>query len=209
MTRSPDRDRLAVLVHEVRSPVAALGAIAEAYREADASTRRSLAALALAACSGIERIVSDLQVASVVRERVDVGRVAEEAASAAALRGGTVRTEIRPELPEVEADPHRLRQAIDNLIANALTHAPEADVLVAVRSAGTTLTVSVTDRGHGIPFAEQARIFEAGVRLDATRPGSGLGLAIARAIAAAHGGTLAVESTAGQGATFTLSLPLE
>lgn len=205
---TPDRDRLAVLVHEVRSPVAALAAIAEAYREADAATRRTLAALAFAACSGIERIVGELQVDFVFRERVDISRIAEQSATAAALRDGRVRTEIEAELPAVTADPQRLRQAIDNLIANALTHAPDGDVLVTVRSAGTTLTVSVTDSGPGIPVEDQSRIFESGVRLDASLPGSGLGLAISRAIAEAHGGTLGVQSSPGQGSTFTLTLPL-
>jgi signal transduction histidine kinase len=209
MTSPADRDRLAVLVHEVRSPVAALAAIAEAYREAETAARRSLVALALAACSGIERLVSDRRLDSVVRERVDVGRVAEESAAAAVLRGGRVRTEIEPGLPSLEADPQRLRQAIDNLIANALTHAPEGDVLVAAQSDGTTLAVSVTDSGTGIPFEERERIFDAGVRLDAARPGSGLGLAIARSLAAAHGGAVTVESAPGRGATFSLTLPLQ
>jgi signal transduction histidine kinase len=205
---APDRERLAVLVHEVRSPVAALAAIAEAYREAERSARRALVPLALAACAGIERLVTDLEVDSIVREHVDVGRVAEESAAAAELRGARIRTDVESGLPRVSADPQRVRQAIDNLITNALIHAPDGDVLVAVRSAGSTLVVSVADSGPGIPVEEQGRIFEAGVRLDRARPGSGLGLAIVRAIAEAHGGTLGVESIPGRGATFTLSLPL-
>ena len=208
MTSSVDRDRLAVLVHEVRSPVAALAAIAEAYRGADGAARRSLVALALAACSGIGRLINDLQVDSVARERVDVGRVAQEAARAAVLAGGVVRTEIEPALPEVDVDPHRLRQAIDNLLTNALRHAPDGDVLVTVRSDAEALVVSVADAGPGIPADQLGRIFEAGVRLDAARPGSGLGLSIVRSIAEAHGGAVAVESGSGEGATFTIRLPL-
>jgi signal transduction histidine kinase len=203
-----DRERLAVLVHEVRSPVAALAAVAEAYRRADGAARRQLAALAVAACSGIERVVSDSRLDSIVLEAVDVGRLVEEAVAAAALQGGDVRAEIERETQVVAADRLRLRQAIDNLISNALTHAASGGVLVEVRSAKGVLVVFVTDRGPGIPAGEQERIFEAGVRLDAARPGSGLGLALARAIAQAHGGTLTVDSEVGRGATFALTLPL-
>jgi two-component system, OmpR family, sensor histidine kinase SenX3 len=203
-----DRERLAVLVHEVRSPVAALAAVAEAYRRADGAARRQLAALAVAACSGIERVVSDSRLDSIVLEAVDVGRLVEEAVAAAALQGGDVRAEVERETRVAAADRLRLRQAIDNLISNALTHAASGGVLVGVRSAKGVLVVFVTDRGPGIPAGEQERIFEAGVRLDAARPGSGLGLALARAIAQAHGGTLTVDSEVGRGATFALTLPL-
>jgi signal transduction histidine kinase len=204
-----DRDRLAILVHEVRSPVAALVAIGEAFRDAEPPARRTLVPLAIAACAGIERIVSDATVDSVVREPVDVGGLVEERVRAATLRGEDVRVELEPDLPRVDADPQRLRQALDNLISNAVTHAGGQDVIVAARSGDGAVLVSVSDRGPGIPAEEQRRIFEAGVRLDLTRPGSGLGLALARSIAEAHGGALAVDSQPGEGATFTLTLPLE
>lgn len=207
---APDHDRLAILVHEVRSPVAALAAIAQAYRAADLPARRSLAALAVAACSGIERVVSDARIDSVVRERVDVARLVEESVAAAVLRGGNVRAEIERELAPADIDPFRLRQALDNLVSNALTHAATGEaVVVGARSGDGVLVVSVSDRGPGIPAEDRERIFEAGVRLDPARPGSGLGLAVARAIAEAHGGTLGVESGPEGGATFTITLPVE
>ena len=208
MSAGADHDRLAILVHEVRSPVAALAAIAEASPDADSTAQRRLVALAVAACSSIERIVSDAAVTSIEVEQVDVGRLVEECVSSAALAGGRVRVEVEPELPPVVADPLRLRQAIDNLIANARTHAPGGEVVVAARAGDGTAVVSVTDSGPGIPADEQERIFAAGVRLDRTRPGSGLGLAIARTIAEAHGGALEVDSAPGRGATFTLTVPL-
>jgi signal transduction histidine kinase len=208
ISAEPERDRLAVLVHEVRSPVAALSAIAEVYREADRYARRSLVGLALAACSGIDRLLTDLQPASVVRGSLDLGHVVQQSVAAAALRGASIRTEIEPRLPRVSADPNRIRQAVDNLLQNALTHARDGEVVVGVRAVGTTVVVSVSDSGPGIPREEQARIFDAGVRLDEACPGSGLGLAIVRAIAEAHGGTVGVESVPGRGATFTLALPV-
>ena len=67
--------------------------------------------------------------------------------------------------------------------------------------------VAVSDTGSGIPREELARIFELGVRLDSEKAGSGLGLALSRAIVDAHGGTLEVASTPGEGSTFTVVLP--
>ena len=68
--------------------------------------------------------------------------------------------------------------------------------------------MSVSDVGPGIPAIDQERVFEAGVRLDASQPGSGLGLAIVSAIAAAHGGDVTVLSTPSEGTTFTIALPV-
>jgi signal transduction histidine kinase len=211
MTSDADRDRLAILVHEVRSPVAALAAIAETLQEEtlEPAARDELAALAVAASRGIERVVTDATVASVRIEDVDVGRLVRETVAAAALAGGTIRADVAAGLPRLQADPLRLRQALDNLVSNALAHTPsgtEVVVSASSRDDGGVL-LSVTDSGDGIAVADQRRIFDAGVRLNLDRPGAGLGLAVARAIAEAHGGTLTVESAPGEGATFTLTLP--
>jgi two-component system OmpR family sensor kinase len=201
-------DRLAVLAHELRSPVAALVAIAEAFRASDAAQRARLRELAAAACLNIERLVLDASVASVRLERLDVGRIASDAAAGAVLGGALVRVVVDADVPHVSGDPQRLRQALDNLIGNAVGHAPAgSEVLVSVRSAGSRVLLSVADQGEGIPQHELARVFEPGVRLTRARPGSGLGLAIVRAIVDAHGGHVEIDSAAGQGATFTLALP--
>jgi signal transduction histidine kinase len=203
-------DRLAILVHEVRSPVAALSAIAGAYGAADLErpARQELVALVVAACRAIERLVSDVAIASVRLEEVDLGRLIFDVAAAAAVGGARVRAEMATGLPRLRADPLRLRQALDNLVSNALVHAPGGDaVVVRAVAEGGGVVLSVTDAGPGVTAADQETIFDPGTRLDARRPGAGLGLAVARAIAEAHGGTLAVTSTPGQGATFTIALP--
>ena len=210
MTRPEDlaADRLAVLVHEVRSPVAALSTIAEAARADDPQLPR-LVELATAACRTIERLLRDLAAASIELEDVDAGGLVREVAATAELRGARVRAAVQDGLPLLPADRLRLRQALDNLVANALVHAPLGDeVVVGAALEGGRVLLSVSDRGDGIPLGEQARIFERGVRLDDTRPGSGIGLAIAKAIAEAHGGTLSVESEPGTGSTFTIALPV-
>lgn len=206
----PDHDRLAILVHEVRSSVAALAAIAETYPEArhDALARGPLVELALAASRGIERVVTDATVASVRPEDVDIGRLVNETVGAAVLAGGDVRAEVAAGLPLLQADPLRLRQALDNLVSNARIHSGGI-IVVTVRRDSAKVSISVEDDGPGIPKAERERIFEAGVRLDSSHAGTGLGLAVARAIVEAHGGTLTVAPTRGRGAAFILALPLD
>lgn len=210
MTQDAQTEGLAVLVHEVRSPVAALSAIAETFVESsfDEDARRELERLAVAACRGIERIVLDARVASLRIERLEVHDLVRQAAAAAALEGARVEPRIAYGLPSIEGDPQRLRQALDNLVSNAMRHGGSDGVLVvSADSNETSVLLSVADSGAGIPLAEQDRIFERGIRLNEGTAGSGLGLAIARAIAEAHGGTLTVDSAPGRGSTFTISLP--
>ena len=209
MTPSDDlaADRLAILVHEVRSPVAALRTIAEAAR-ADDPGLPTLVELATAACRSIGRLVRDVAAASVELEDVDPGDLVREVVATAELGGARVRALVQDRLPLLRADPSRLRQALDNLVANALVHAPSGDeVIVGAVLDDDRVLLSVADRGEGIPPDDLSRIFEAGIRLDDTRPGSGLGLAITKAIAEAHGGTLSVDSEPGRGSTFTIALP--
>jgi signal transduction histidine kinase len=212
VSREAERDRIALLVHEVRSSVAAIAAITEALTSdrLDEPSTRELVALAIAACRGIERVVGDAALGSVRLEGVDPTRLVRAAVATAALGNARVRAAIAPALPEIEADPQRLRQALDNLIANALTHSSsQSEVVVGARTHAGELVLSVSDAGQGIPVDDQSRIFDPGIRLDMRRPGSGLGLAVARAIAESHGGSLSVESAPGHGATFTIALPLE
>jgi len=204
---NPEIDGLAVLAHEVRSPVAALAAIADAYPAADAATRRRLLDLAGAAVAGLERLLGDAAPASLRRVRFDAGRLAVDAAETASLGGALVVVEAEEGL-ELDGDPDRLRQALDNLIANAVGHSPAGGtVTVTARREGGSVVIAVADCGDGIASDDLSRVFEPGVRCTATRPGSGIGLTVVRAIAEAHGGEVEVTSSPGQGATFRLVLP--
>ena len=107
-------------------------------------------------------------------------------------------------------DAHRVTQAVVQLAANAVAHtAPGVPLELHVARDAATLEISVVDHGGGVPAAQRRRIFERFVRLDHGHGRStGLGLSIVSAIAAAHGGSVAVGDTPGGGATFTLRLPL-
>jgi two-component system sensor histidine kinase BaeS len=211
MTSDLDLERLAVLVHEVRSPVAALSAIAGtlADDDVDGATRPELVRLASVACRAIERIVGDVAVASIRRETIDPIALVRDVVAVARVGGAAIVLSTPEEAPAIDADPARLRQALDNLITNALVHGgPGVDLSVAVR-VDEALRIDVSDSGPGIAQNDLDRIFDTGVRLDPNRPGTGLGLALARSIAEGHGGTLTAESVLGRGAVFTLSLPLD
>jgi two-component system, OmpR family, sensor histidine kinase BaeS len=210
MTESIEREQLALVTHEVRSPTAALAAIVGAARSPiDDATLRRLVDLSLAACRSIDRILGDAALGSLQLEEIDVVEVVRDAVASARLGGARLRTELDPDVPHVVADPVRLRQALDNLVANAVSAGGAAgEIVVAVRATGQEVIVTVADNGSGIPVEDHARIFEPGVRLDSTPDGSGLGLAIVRAVAEAHGGTVTVESAPGEGAAFSVALPI-
>lgn len=209
MTPILDAERLAVLVHEVRSPVAALSAIAEALDgDTDVDTRREFVRLVTLACRGVERVVADVAVASIRFEPIDPEQLVRDVVAGAVVRGADVELTVVGELPAIDADPFRLRQALDNLIANALVHGP-AEGPVSIRAeAASAVLISVTDCGTGIAAEELDRIFDVGVRLDPASRGSGFGLPLARAIVDGHDGSLTVTSSPDEGTTFTIALPL-
>lgn len=108
-------------------------------------------------------------------------------------------------------DEFRIEQVLTNLITNALRYGGGQQVEVGVRQEDGRARMSVSDRGPGIAAEDQARIFEQFERTDDSRrqaPGLGLGLYIARQIVRSHGGEIELESAPGQGATFSVNLPL-
>ena len=101
----------------------------------------------------------------------------------------------------------RIRQVLLNLLANALRHTPaEGTVAVEVQTGPQQILIRVRDTGSGIAPEDLPRIFER-FQKGSDSGGSGLGLAIARKLVLAHGGTIGIESTPGQGTEVTVSLP--
>ena len=145
---------------------------------------------------------------------LDIGEIVRESAAAAESSQDevAVRADVTAPLPTLRGDRERLRQVVTNLIDNAVKYSP-AGAVVNVEAFATNgrITVAVRDRGPGILSEHKALIFEKFGRVSGehAKPGTGLGLFIARSIAEAHGGTLEVASGEGQGATFTLALPVD
>ncbi len=205
-----ERERIALVVHEVRSPTAPLATIVVALREGgqNETSLRTLVGLSLAACRSIDRILGDAALGSLRLESIDVAELAREAVAISTLGDARIRARIDTGLPLVLGDRVRLRQALDNLIENAVAACADQEIVVGVSARESTVVLSVADLGPGIPVEAQGRIFEPGVTLGSPGAGKGLGLAIARSIAEAHGGTAAVHSQQGRGATLTISLPV-
>jgi two-component system sensor histidine kinase HydH len=107
----------------------------------------------------------------------------------------------------LEGDSHRLRQAFDNLLRNAVEAQPEGGAIdITGRRNGGQITLCFKDAGPGIPPERLATIFDFG---QSTKPGgSGIGLSLSQLIVEAHGGTLQYEDAADSGAVFRLTLPL-
>jgi two-component system phosphate regulon sensor histidine kinase PhoR len=120
--------------------------------------------------------------------------------------------DVPADLPPVRGDDERLGQMLVNLLHNAVKFSPSGStVTVHARATGDDVVVSVEDRGIGIPAADIGRVFERFYKVDKARVrgkgGTGLGLAIVRHIAEGHGGRAWVESTEGEGATFSVAIP--
>ena len=167
------------------------------------------------------RLLDDLQTLSTAqagalrleREPTDLGAVASEVAAAfgprAAAGGVSLATTAADALPAVNADAVRIRQVLENLVANALRHTPAGGaVAIALTCDGEALEIAVTDTGSGIPAEQLATVFDRYAR-SADSGGSGLGLAIARSLVEAHGGTIRAEAAAGGGTAIRLRLPLD
>lgn len=218
------RQFLADASHELRTPLTSIRGYSELFRRGAAERPRDLASAMRriedeAARMGV--LVDDL----LLLARLDQGRPLERADTdfAEIAREVTADTAVveptRPisfEAAEpivVLGDEQRLRQAVANLLHNALEHTPaNTPVEVGVRVEGDWAVLTVTDHGPGIPAEHLPRIFERFYRADPSRTresgGMGLGLAIVASIAEAHGGSARAASEMGVGTTFTIELPL-
>ncbi len=219
------RDFVANASHELKTPVAAVRALAETLQSAlpdDPATAGRFAARIGREADRLDALVRDLLDLSRVEqgglavEPVDLVGLVKETAGGYAGRADERRIELRTELEPgvvVRGDRAQLGLLLSNLIDNALRFTDPCG-LVTVRMAGRgdRVELEVADTGRGIPSSELPRIFERFYRVDKARArhtgGTGLGLAIVRHVAEAHGGSVRVASELGRGSTFTATLPL-
>jgi two-component system, OmpR family, phosphate regulon sensor histidine kinase PhoR len=218
------RDFVANASHELKTPVAAVRALAETLLTAlpeDPETGRRFAERIGREAERLDRLVRDLLDLSRVErialdvEPVDlVGLVKEVVGGYGDLaeeRRIKLSTELRPGVA-MRGDRAQLGLLLSNLIDNALRYTPaKGSVCVRLDAAESRAMIQVSDTGEGIPASELPRVFERFYRVDKARArqtgGTGLGLAIVRHVAEAHGGTVRVDSELARGSTFTVTLP--
>ena len=219
------RDFVANISHELKTPVGALGLLAETLAaEDDPEISRRLAERILTEAFRVGRTIDDLlelsriEVAeSEVHEPVSVadlvGEAVDRVRGAADQRRIGIAVDAIPERLGVVGDRRQLVSALYNLLENAVKYSdPESSVEVRTRTDGRVVEVAVRDHGIGIPRRDLERVFERFYRVDRARSretgGTGLGLAIVRHIVQNHHGEVLLDSEEGQGSTFTLRLPL-
>ena len=219
------RDFVANVSHELRTPLTAIRGYLEALSDGDAEEdeRRRFLEIIARHTQRMERLVKDL----LRLARLDAGQetlelidcdtrslaetVVADLTPAVAERGQRIEVTIAPGAETVRADPAKLHDALRNLVANAITYAPEQSTIrIDAERAGAQVAISVADEGPGIPDEDRSRVFERFYRVDKSRArdpgGTGLGLAIVRHLVELHGGTVRAENGAGHGARFTITI---
>jgi two-component system sensor histidine kinase SenX3 len=219
------RDFVANVSHELKSPVTAIGLLAEAVGEAADSpqTVRGFAGRMQREAGRLGTLVTELIALSAIqdggldeRDVVPVDDVVADAMDRIAVTASAAGIAIRTDGPSgalVLGDRSLLTTAIGNLVENAVHYSgPGSTVTVSRVLRRGQVEIAVADRGIGIAPRDQQRVFERFFRADPARSratgGTGLGLAIVKHVAANHGGSIRLWSREGEGSTFTLRLPL-
>lgn len=219
------RDFVANVSHELKTPVGAMGVLAEAILAAndDSETIRRFAAKMVTESNRLADMVGELIELSRLQgaerlpdlEAVDVDSVVNEAFSRHKVAVDNADIVVNTDAPtgfRVLGDQPLLVTAIANLVSNAVAYSPDgSSVSISRRRRGDNIEIAITDRGIGIARADQERVFERFFRVDQARSratgGTGLGLAIVKHVAVNHNGSIRLWSQPGTGSTFTLSIP--
>ncbi|MDX2345239.1 MAG: HAMP domain-containing sensor histidine kinase [Acidimicrobiia bacterium] len=209
--------------HELRTPIAAIAGYAELYNaggvEAGPGLDRAMSRITEASDRAGRLIEDLLALARLNREiganraRIDLGALVNDIAEDSRISTGR---DIRSDVDGpvwVDGDSVWLRQAIENLVGNAVSHAPASKSIELIASqAADRAQLMVVDHGPGIPESERERVFDRFARPDTGRDrsqgGAGLGLAIVREVVSSHGGEVQIAETPGGGATVEVRLPL-
>lgn len=212
---------LAIASHDLRTPLSTFSVALEILAESDdAAEREALFERAGRAVDRMKRLIGDLQDYAALdagklrierqsARAVAIARRCVENLSASAERAGVELALEAEGDPRFEVDPGRVEQALSNIITNAIKFTPSGGrVVVRVSAGDDAVDLSVADSGPGIPEELQRKLFDRYVSGSRDGAGVGLGLSIARGIVAAHQGTVSVDSSPGEGATFVLTIPI-
>lgn len=221
------RELVAWVSHDLRTPLTSIRAMLEALADGvvdEPATVQRYYRVAQQDIRSLSQLIDDLFEVS----QLDAGGLPlelapnsigdlisdtlESLAEAARQQGVQLSGEVQPDVDPVNMDARRIGRVLANLSANALRHTPAGGhIHVSAQRTPAGVEVSVVDDGEGIRPEDLPHVFERFYRGEKSRSratgGSGLGLAIARGMVEAHGGSIRVESTIGQGATFTFGLP--
>lgn len=218
---------ISTLAHELRTPLTSIKGYSTALLMEEVTfapeTQREFLKIIDEECDILQDLIHDLLESSMIdagflrleTQPVRLPRLTREVVGDFAHVGGEHRfvVDFAADFPLVDADPHRIRQVLRNLVDNAVKYSPDGG-LVMVRGTVTDqeVVVSVADQGLGIAPEHLNRLFEKFFRVKSGLgrhvAGTGLGLPIARAIVASHGGRIWAESQVGQGTTLSFTIPL-
>ncbi len=221
-TEERERQFLMSVSHELRTPLTAIRGHVDALRDGvidEPELVEGSLEIVAAEAHRLERLVGDIVDLAKLRahrftvqsEEVDMARLVEQAYGAFADEARRREIDYRLAAPEVAptimTDGDRVLQVITNFLKNAFRWAPDGSVIdVSLDAADGWVSVAVSDQGPGISIVDQERIFSPFISRDSQ--GTGLGLPIARELAGVLGGSIAVESTLGEGSTFSVRLPV-
>ncbi|MFI8537514.1 ATP-binding protein [Streptomyces aquilus] len=211
------------VAHELRAPVSNVRGWLEAVEDGVVPADESLVSSLLEEAVLLQHIIDDLRDLSAADagvlvlhpEDVDAAAVLGQVARAHQGSAGAAGVELRVRAEEglvLCADPMRLRQAVGNLVSNAVRHTPAGGtVALSAEREGDDVVFRVADTGSGISGEDLPKVFDRFWRAEKSRSrqsgGSGLGLSIVRKLAEAHGGSAQVSSAVGEGSVFSLRLP--
>jgi two-component system sensor histidine kinase BaeS len=214
------RALLADVTHELRTPLTVIQGNLEGMLDGIYPPDQVHLESTLDETRLLSRLIDDLRTLSLAesgalklqRETIDLHTLIQESIAAfqssADSAGVQLSADVQTDLPQLEADPLRLRQVLSNLIANALRYTSRGGQIHvrAIVEQADRITVIVGDTGRGITPDDLPHIFDRFYKSSDSR-GTGLGLAIAKNLVIAHGGDINAQSTPGQGTTITFRLP--
>ncbi|MFJ8362084.1 sensor histidine kinase [Streptomyces sp. NPDC093984] len=211
------------VAHELRTPLTNIRGWLEVTRDGTVAPDAELLASLHEEAMILQRVIDDLQDLAAAdagtlrlhREPVRAAELLAQVAAAHKVAADTAGIRLLTRVdgdPWLDADPVRMRQALGNLVSNAIRHTPaDGTITLAARSEDASAVFEVADTGSGIAAEDLRHVFDRFWRAEKSRSrrtgGSGLGLPIVRQLTTAHGGTVTVTSEVGTGSVFTLRLP--